>query len=343
MTTHFSCVPGAVRFASASALGVAFRRSALALALIGSGVCACSAFAAEAPSAPPKSEINAAVGTGVKFTPPPESAIPNDAFGKMVKLGRDIMLDTPKYAKAYVGNTLSCVNCHTDAGRMAGSAPLWAAYVSYPAYRSKNNKVNTYEERLQGCFMFSQNGKAPPLGSETLIALESYSYWMAKGLAVDEKTPGRGYPNLPEPAQAPDYVRGEKVYAAKCMVCHAANGGGQSVNGEAVFPPLWGAKSFNWGAGMGSYKNAAKFIYANMPYGMSCSLTPQEAWDVAYFMDAHERPQDPRWQGSVAATRAKYHDSKFSLYGTKVNGKLLGDTGAPKHVNTNHALNGLGQ
>ena len=81
---------------------------------------------------------------------------------------------------------------------------------------------------------------------------------------------------------------------------------------------------------MGSIKNAAEFIHANMPYSQSYSLTPQEAWDVAYYMNAQERPQDPRWLGSVAATRAKFHDSKFSLYGQTINGKVLGDSGPPK-------------
>ncbi len=301
----------------------------LAVGLLGV-VAASSAWPADAPLQPPKSEINAAVGTGATFTPPPESAIPEDEFGRMVKLGRDIVLDTPRYAKEYVGNTLSCTNCHLDAGRMAGSAPLWAAFVSYPAYRSKNDKVNTYQERLQGCFMYSHNGKAPPLGSEVLVALESYSYWLAKGLPVGEKVAGRGYPAIPEAQQPPDFKRGQKVFEAKCAICHGAHGEGQYVDGATVFPPLWGDNAFNWGAGMGRYDNAARFIYANMPYGMSYSLTPQEAWDVAYFMDAHERPQDPRWQGSVAKTRARFHDTPFSLYGTRVNGRLLGDTGAPK-------------
>ena len=41
-------------------------------------------------------------------------------------------------------------------------------------------------------------------------------------------------------------------------------------------------------------------------------------------MNAHERPQDPRYAESVAATRAKYHDSDDSLYGIEVNGHLLG-------------------
>jgi thiosulfate dehydrogenase len=310
------------------------RASALSLGLW--AATASLGWAAAPPAAPvvstavPRSEINPAVGTGAKFQPPPESAIPNDDFGKAVKLGRDIFLDTPKYAGKYIGNTLSCVNCHTDAGRMAGSAPMWAAYVSYPAYRGKNKKVNTFEERLQGCFHFSENGKPPPLGSKTLVALEAYAYWLSKGLPTDEPVAGRGYPKLAAAPIAPDYVRGKAVYEAKCAICHNANGEGQYVDGKTVFPPLWGANSFNWGAGMGSIKNAAEFIHANMPYSQSYSLTPQEAWDVAYYMNAQERPQDPRWLGSVAATRTKFHDSKFSLYGQTINGKVLGDSGPPK-------------
>ncbi len=319
---HARCTPQANRPPHLVAAMLCLLAAALA--------CSTATQAAAVDAAMPKSAINASVGTGATFQPPPESAIPSDAFGKAIKLGRDIFLDTPKYAGRYIGNTLSCVNCHTDAGRMAGSAPMWAAYVSYPAYRSKNRKVNTFEERLQGCFHFSENGKPPPLGSKTLVALQAYAYWLSKGLPTDEPVAGRGYPKLAAPAMAPNYVRGKAVYEARCAICHNANGEGRYVDGQTVFPPLWGAKSFNWGAGMGSIKNAAAFIHANMPYGQSYILTPQQAWDVAYFMDAQERPQDPRWQGSVAATRAKFHDSKFSLYGQTINGKVLGDIGPPR-------------
>lgn len=306
-------------------------RVAAALLLASGVAIPLSSMAETATVSTPKSAPNAAVLTGSTFTPPDPATIPNDEFGKMVQLGRNIMFETKKYAPQYVGNSLNCVNCHTDGGAMAGSAPLWGAWVSYPAYRGKNKKVNTYEDRLQGCFRYSMNGKMPPLGSDVLVALSAYSYWLAKGLPTgDVNIAGRGYPDIPEPKEAPDFARGKTVYEASCAICHASNGQGRVVNGSVVFPPLWGAQSFNWGAGMGSISNAAKFIYANMPYGQSYSLTPQQAWDVAYFMDGHERPQDPRWQGSVAATRAKYHDNRNSLYGTKVNGALLGDTGAPK-------------
>jgi len=69
---------------------------------------------------------------------------------------------------------------------------------------------------------------------------------------------------------------------------------------------------------------AAGFIKANMPLGRGNTLSDQDAWDVAYFMNAHERPQDPRFKGSVEETRKKYHDTPQSLYGVEVNGQLLG-------------------
>lgn len=265
------------------------------------------------------------------FTPPPDSAIPDNEFGKMVKLGQNIFNDTQHYASHYVGNSLNCRNCHLDAGRMANSAPLWAAYVSYPAYRGKNKHVNDYAERLQGCFRYSMNGTPPKRGSKVLLALETYSYFLAKGAPVgNSKMKGRGYPKLQKPAQPFSIARGEKVYKESCALCHGANGEGQkSADGKPVFPALWGSESYNWGAGMGNIKNAAAFIKANMPLSQGNTLSDQEAWDVAAFVDSHERPQDPRFTGNVDETRKKYHNSEMWLYGTRVNGVLLGEHSVP--------------
>lgn len=260
----------------------------------------------------------------VLFAPPGADTIPDNDFGKMVKKGEQIFVNTQQNAKQYVGNNLNCVNCHLDAGRKANSSPLWGAYISYPAYRSKNKHVNTFSERMQGCFKYSMNGKAPPLGDETLVALETYSYWLATGAPVRQSVQGRGYPAVPKPALPPDFVRGEIVYAQNCALCHGPNGEGQMTGATTVFPPLWGAKSFNWGAGMHDVKNAAGFIKANMPLGLGGTLTDQQAWDAAIFMDSHERPQDPRFKGSVAEIRKLYHDEPTSMYGKTVNGHVLG-------------------
>lgn len=261
------------------------------------------------------------------FAPPGADQIPDAPMGEVIRRGEQIFLNTGANAPAFVGNALNCVNCHLDAGRQAKSAPMWGAYPLYPAYRSKTKHVDTFAERLRGCFAYSMNGKAPPAGDDVLVALEAYAFWMAKGAPVGDTLPGAGYGKLPKPELPPDLTRGLQVFTANCALCHGADGQGQRSGDTQVFPPLWGGRSYNWGAGMHSIDTAAAFIQANMPLGRGGSLSVQEAWDVSAYMNSHERPQDPRFTGSVEATRTKFHDSPNSLYGTTVNGKLLGSGG----------------
>jgi thiosulfate dehydrogenase len=70
---------------------------------------------------------------------------------------------------------------------------------------------------------------------------------------------------------------------------------------------------------------AAAFIRHNMPLGLGDTLTEQEAWDLAQFINSHERPQDPRFAGDLEETAREYHNSAFSLYGKAgLDGSLLG-------------------
>lgn len=280
-----------------------------------------AASAASAAAAPASADT-----VKVRFEPPAPDSIPNDEMGALIRKGEQIFLHTKTNAGQYVGkdSTVNCVSCHLDAGRQANSAPLWGAYGMYPAYRKKTNSVNDFAERLQGCFMYSMNGKAPARDSDVMQALQAYAWWMSKNAPVGVKLPGAGYPKIPDPKQAPDFARGETVYKANCAVCHGNNGEGQRSGDQQVFPPLWGKASYNWGAGMHEIDKAAYFIHANMPFSKGGSLTEQEAWDVAYYINSHERPQDPRYKGDIAATRKEFHDTKWSLYGQEVNGALLG-------------------
>ncbi|MDI5866129.1 c-type cytochrome, partial [Shewanella xiamenensis] len=77
------------------------------------------------------------------------------AFGDKVRLGYQLFENTQQLTDKYVGNELNCANCHMDAGRKANASPLWGGYFAYPAYRKKDDKVNTLQERIQGCFNYS--------------------------------------------------------------------------------------------------------------------------------------------------------------------------------------------
>jgi len=281
-------------------------------------------------------------GAGGYFASPPRGDWPDGPFGEIVRQGQDIFENTNAHSVSakYVGNDQTCGNCHIDAGRLAESAPLWAAWVAYPAYRAKNKKVNTYIQRIQGCFTYSMNaqgsaaGAPPSADSDTMVSLVSYSYWLAKGAPTGDATmPGRGYPRLEETGQGFDPQRGASVYHAKCALCHGEAGAGVvQPDGRTIFPPLWGPESYNWGAGMHKIDTAAAFIKHNMPLGMPDSLSDQEAWDVAAFMNSHERPQDPRHKGDLAATTKQFHGGKFDYYGTRktAEGRLLGEQPARK-------------
>ena len=69
--------------------------------------------------------------------------------------------------------------------------------------------------------------------------------------------------------------------------------------GEALgylHPPLWGPDSFNAAAGMHRRAMAAGFIHDNMPLGATGrapTLAPQDAWDIAAFIEAQPRPPAP--------------------------------------------------
>ncbi|MDN2666010.1 cytochrome C, partial [Vibrio sp. 14N.309.X.WAT.E.F5] len=80
--------------------------------------------------------------------------------------------------------------------------------------------------------------------------------------------------------------------------------------------------------GMHRVNTAAYFIYENMPLGKSQQLSIQDAWDVAAFVNSHERPQDPRYKGDVAGNAKRYHNHQ-GYYGKEVDGDVLGSKAYP--------------
>jgi thiosulfate dehydrogenase len=158
-----------------------------------------------------------------RFIPPPKGVVPPGPLGQMVPLGQEIFVHTGRYSPKFAGNALSCENCHIDAGRLAYSSPMWAAYVAYRAYRRKSGRVISFAQRLQDCFKFSMNGRAPPRKSKVLLALETYSFFLTRGAPTGRTLKGRGYLTLCSATHGMNYDRGRLVFRSYCAVCHGVN------------------------------------------------------------------------------------------------------------------------
>jgi thiosulfate dehydrogenase len=237
---------------------------------------------------------------------PEVGALPDDAHGRLVRRGRDLITATYAHigpevtepAKRYAGNNLACRNCHLDAGNKRFGLPLWGLVDRYPRYSSETGGEITIEQRVNACMERSMNGRAMPTDAPEMQAIVPYLQFLSTGVPPGEKLSGLGAGQMPELDRAADPERGRPIYARACALCHAPDGSGirrglPSTALGYMVPPLWGPDSFNDGAGMNRLITAANFIHFNMPNGTEYDhprLSPEEAWDVAAFMVAQPRP-----------------------------------------------------
>lgn len=98
--------------------------------------------------------------------------------------------------------------------------------------------------RIDDCFERSMNGRKLPENSRARTALTTYYQWISKGVPIYAEAPWLRNPPL-ESKHRPDGAAGRAVFATKCAPCHGGDGQGTPIAG-----PLWGARSFNDGAGM---------------------------------------------------------------------------------------------
>ena len=118
-----------------------------------------------------------------------------------------------------------------------------------------------------------------------------YIQWLSRGVPTGQDGPGRGFKRITRAATARSASAASASTPRKCALCHGKDGEGTyNEKGETVFPPLWGPRSFNIGAGMARVNTAAAFVKANMPFGQDNTLTDQEAFDVSAFFTHQPRP-----------------------------------------------------
>ena len=220
-----------------------------------------------------------------------------------IKQGYQLVTNTHKLigplsedpTKRYTGNMLTCNNCHLNAGTKKYAAPYIGVTGKFPKYIGRENKVESLEERINGCMERSMNGKKLSHESDEMHAFVAYMNWLSRNVAIGENIEGQGFKPIELPHRKVDLSHGEKVYQQSCSSCHGTDASGmQNPDGTFTFPPLAGDKTYNQGAGMHRVLTSAKFIKHNMPLGASAEnpiLSDEEAYDVAGYINSLSRPE----------------------------------------------------
>jgi len=271
-----------------------------------------------------------AQGAGPIWTVPEVGALPDNAMGRQVRRGRDLITATYAHigpevlnpARRFAGNNLACSNCHLEAGAKKFAIPLFGLYGEFPQYSARTAAEITIEQRLNACMTRSMNGRPLPPAAPELRAMVAYIKFLSTGVPPGQRLPGLGVGRMPELDRAADPVRGQGLYTKACADCHGVEGRGiprgllSTALGYMV-PPLWGPDSFNDGAGMARLITAANFIHFNMPHGadyLNPQLSAADAWDLAAYMVAQPRPHKAGLEQDFPDRLQKPVDAPYGPY-----------------------------
>ncbi len=249
--------------------------------------------------------------------PDPPQKYPDGELGKMVKLGEDIIMHTNTHplTKDFVGDDLTCTNCHFDGGKAKTLGTFIGTAAAFPAYSPREKTVQTLQDRINNCFMRSMNGTRPIIDTKASVAMAAYITWLSEGVPIkmNPKKPINNFYTkqwinkktigLIKKATHENYLNGKKLYEEKCADCHGTNGQGDEDN-----PPVWGDRAYNCGAGLAHPHKMATWLLANMPLD-DANLTLQEAVDIAIYVDAQPHPAFDLQEHLLPREKMGYYNS----------------------------------
>lgn len=213
-------------------------------------------------------------------------ALPTGAPGEAIQYGRELILNSRKHLKPYITANMDCAACHVDAGTKPRGGTFVGVAAQFPQWNTRARRMIALQDRLAECFLYSMNGHPPPYQSREIVSMVAYITYLSRGTKIGSApNPGTRLAKF-DPPQTPSAARGQSIYTQKCSSCHGADGSGNS-----AFPPLWGAKSFNGGAGMHRLWTMSSFVRYNMPQNAPGTLSDQEAYDVSAYVLSHARPK----------------------------------------------------
>jgi thiosulfate dehydrogenase len=252
--------------------------------------------------------------------PRQDLAVADARLADQIRWGYRIFTDTPHEAPRFTGGSVSCMNCHLNAGQRERALPLVGVAGMFPEYNTRAARLISLADRVVDCFMRSENAtgrgveELPTPMSKEVLAVSAYLTWLARGHSVGMNPPWRGRNTIPSdrliPVSKIDPKAGESIYSERCVSCHGADGQGVQI-GDKKAGPLWGPGSWNDGAGAARVYTLAGIVRYTMPYLNPGSLTDEEAQQVAAFITSKPRPVYPfknrDYSGSKIPADAVYY------------------------------------
>lgn len=246
---------------------------------------------------------------------------------KMAGYGEKLIRETYNYFYekngTKIGNHLACTNCHLNGGTKSFAAPYVGLTGVFPIYIGREDKIESLEERINGCFERSMNGHAIDVNSTEMRSIITYIKHISKNTPIGKRIAGQGFVKVIIPERAANQKIGAAVFQQQCQSCHGANGEGQKHTDSKgyQYPPLWGDDSYNDGAGMARVLTAMKFIKGNMPLGATHDnpiLTDEQAYDVAAYINSFSRPIKTNKERDYPNLAKKPKDSPYPPYNDQI-------------------------
>jgi thiosulfate dehydrogenase len=255
--------------------------------------------------------------------PTTDAALTDARMADQIRTGYRIFVDTPHEAARFTGGKVSCINCHLNAGQRERSLPLVGVAGMFPEYNNRAARLISLADRVVDCFLRSENATGrdvvdlPSPSAKEVLAVSAYLTWLSKGYVVGQNPAWRGRNAIAADKLLPidrlDAVRGDAIYKERCTSCHGADGQGVQI-GDKKAGPLWGADSWNDGAGASRVYTLAGIIRYAMPYLEPGSLSDEDAQHVSAFITSQPRPsfpfKDRDYVGSKVPVDAVYYRAR---------------------------------
>ena len=237
--------------------------------------------------------------TASNWQAPDTNSLVSTPGADLIRYGKELIINTAKYlgpkgTVVFISNGMNCGNCHLDGGTRINGNCFAMVAATYPKFRNRSGKSESIQFRINDCLERSLNGKKLDTSSKEMAAMVAYLKWLGKDVPKNVVIKGMGVPEIPLLSRAASVEKGGHVFKLRCSSCHGANGLGllKPDSSGYIYPPLWGSHSYNVKAGIFRLSSSAGFVKYNMPYNakpQAPSLTDEEAWDVAAFINTQER------------------------------------------------------